>query len=190
VTDEVDTESRTRLNDLPDRDRVLLALRRYGFRLAVIDYVARRSKRSLVDDDAVGRRLTLEARRSVDDVARRHALACEWLRSKSHERLTRRDSDPNLYAFLIQRPVANRQRRPNCAFRVVLVRDGSTEKADDGITDELLHRPTVSLNLCAHMPPIGFLQRTNILGVKSLPRCGEVDQVGEQDADDFPLFTR
>jgi hypothetical protein len=69
------------------------------------------------------------------------------------------------------------------------MRDRSTEQSNDSITDELLDRPAVTLNLSAHMPPIWFLDRPNILGVTAFRGCRETDQVGEQDADDFPLCT-
>jgi hypothetical protein len=69
------------------------------------------------------------------------------------------------------------------------MRDGSTEQTDDSITNEFLDRPTVALNLSAHTAPIRLLDSAQILGVKSLPRDGEVDQVGEQRTDNLPLLT-
>jgi hypothetical protein len=152
--------------------------------------VARRSKRSLVDDDPVRRRVTLKPRRRVQDIPRRHPLTSEWLRSKAHERLPGRDSDPNLERLLFLRPLANGQRSTNRSLRIVLMSGRSAEQADDSITDELLDRSTVPFNLSTHPPPIRLLYRPNILRIQSFRRGRKVDQVSEQDTDHFPLFTR
>ena len=73
---DVDAEPRARLERLPDRDRLGLALRldRLGAR-GTRSRRSRRAVRRLVDEDAVDRRRGLQPRRRVDHVARRHALA-------------------------------------------------------------------------------------------------------------------
>jgi hypothetical protein len=100
-----------------------------------------------VDQDAVLRRRCLEASGRVDDVA--GGQAPTFFRPCRHgdERLAGRDPDPYLDVRLLPCPVTDRDRRPDGALGVVLVRARRAEDRHDCVADELFHGATVPLEL-------------------------------------------
>src|SRR5207247_1810096 len=82
--------------DLPDQDRLGLALRRYRLGFPVLDRVARCKVRLLADDDAVDGRGRLEACGRVHDVAGSHAFSFARPCPDDDERLAGVDTYPHL----------------------------------------------------------------------------------------------
>ena len=117
-------------------------------RLLEIDRMACCPMRRGVHEDAVDRSGSLQSRRGVDDVARRHALARARLRVEGHQRLAGRDPHPELEA-LLDSEVSNCESRANRSLRVVLVSDRGAEEGHHCVADELLDRAAVVLELPA-----------------------------------------
>ena len=67
------------------------------------------------------------------------------------------------------------------------MRDGSPEECHHGITDELLDRATVPLQLGPNPRMVGAEDRFDVLRVERLRLRGEADQVAEQDRYDLSL---
>ena len=112
----------------PGGDGLRLALRRDGLELLVRDRVRRRAIRRLSDEHAVDGCRRLEAGRRVDDVAGDHCLARRPRVHRSDERLTCVDRDAHLAHPSRRARVADRERRPNRPFGVVLVRDAAPRR--------------------------------------------------------------
>ena len=74
----------------PDEDRIGLSLRLNRLSFAVIDHMARRTVRRLVDENPVNRRRGLNSESGVRDVAPRHRLSGSGEGAKRHERLSGR----------------------------------------------------------------------------------------------------
>ena len=187
---DVDAEARTRLQRLPDRDRLALSLRHDRFRGAVVDDVAGRALCLLAGEDAVDRCRGLQPRCRVHDVAGDEALAAVGTGVERHERLTGVDGDPDLDAVLLDRPVPDCERRPKCSLGVVLASDRRAEDRDDGVADELLDRAAPLFELRAQSLVVGAENRVDVLGVELLGARGEADQIGEEDRDDFAFAAR
>ena len=92
-----------------------------------------------------GRRL--QARRRVDDVARRHSFAGFRTGAERDERLARRDSDAHLELALLGERLADRERSAYGTLGIVLVRDRRSEDRHDGVADELLDGSAEALEL-------------------------------------------
>ena len=124
-----------RLERLPARDRLGLALHRDRVELLVVDRRAGRAVRQLADEHAVDRRGRLQPGRGIDDVARRDVLARGGRASSETSAspvLTpmRTWSEPGRLVRLGE-GLADRERRPNGALGVVLVRRGRAEHRHD-----------------------------------------------------------
>ena len=186
---DVDADAAARLDRLPRVDRLGLALRLHGLGLAVVDRVAGRAPRRLADEDAVDRRVRLEPRSGVDDVARDHALALLRPRAERDERLARVDADTELeLGLLVEDPVADGERRADGALGVVLVRDRGAEDRHHGVADELLDRAAEALELVAEPSVVRAEQRAHLLGIHLLGARGEADEVGEEHRHDLALL--
>ena len=184
----VDTEPRPRLHCHPGRDRLDLPFRLDGLSLAVVDLLRRRAVGRLVDQDAVHGRRVLQARCRVDDVPRDHPLALGRSGVERHERLAGRDRHAHLEPPLLDDRVADREARTDRTLRVVLV---SSRRAEDGhhrVADELLHRAPVALELGAQLRVVRRERGAHVLGVELLGERRRPDEIGEEDADDLPLF--
>ena len=132
-----------------------------------------------------GRR-ALETSRRVHDVTRRHPFALGRARVERDERLAGRDPDPQLEPVL-DREVADGERGTHRALWIVLVRDRRAEERHHGVTDELLDRPAVPLELCADTCVVRTQDRVDVLGVDRLGARREADEVAEDDRDDLAL---
>ena len=66
---------------------------------------------------------------------------------------------------------------------VVLPDHGDAEEGDDGVADELLHRPTVALEGGSHHSEIALQQCPQVLGVGAFAQAGRSHQVAEQGRD-------
>jgi hypothetical protein len=148
---QVDAEPGARLHRLPDRHRRRLPLRLDLLRLPVLDRVTRRAVGRLADEDPVHGRRRLQPRRGVDDVAGGHPLALGRPGPKCDQRLARVDGDPHLELLLLDGPVADLERCPHRAHRVVLMRCRRAEERDHRVADELLDGPAEPLELGAEM---------------------------------------
>ena len=91
----------------------------------------------------------LQTRRRVDDVARGHALAGLRAGVERDERLAGRDPDADLELAVLGERVADRERRPHRALRVVLVCDRGAEDGHHGVADELLDGAAEALELAS-----------------------------------------
>jgi hypothetical protein len=68
------------------------------------------------------------------------------------------------------------------------VRDRGAEQRHHGITDELLNRAAVPLNLRAEPRVVRREHRADILRVETLSTTREAHKVGEQHGHDLPLL--
>ena len=174
------TDDRLALPLRLDRDRS----RRYSIACSVARYVVSS------DEDPVAGSGGLQASRSVDDVARGHALARLWPGVQRHERLAGRDPDPHLELAFLVRPVADRERRAHGALRIVLVRERRAEERHDRVADELLDRASEALQLRAQPLVVRPQDRLDVLGIERLGARGEADEVGEEHRHDLALAAR
>jgi hypothetical protein len=187
---EVDTDARSCVDRLPHPDRLRLALRLERLGLAVVDHVVGRPVGRLADKDPVHRRCRLQSRGRVDDVTRRHPLTFGGARAERDERLAGVDGDPHLELVLLVRPVADRKRGADGAFRVVLVRGRRAEERHHRVADELLDGAAEPLELTAQVCVVRPEKRADVLGIELLGPGGEADQVREEDGHDLALLAR
>jgi len=95
----------------------------------------------------------LQTRGDVDDIAGDHPLAFLRTSAQYHDGLTRVDTDADLQResgiCLVQLldHLQDAKPSPDRALGVVLVRRWCAEHGHDCVTDELLHRPSVALEL-------------------------------------------
>ena len=76
----------------------------------------------------------------------------------------------------------------NGALRIVLMRRRSAEDRHHRVTDELLHRAAISLDLLPQPSVIGPDPRPDVLGVSRFRRRREADEVAEQHRHDLALL--
>jgi hypothetical protein len=182
----VDADPGARLHRLPRLHRRRLALRLDRGRLAVVDRPLGRTVGLLADEDPVHGRGRLQPCRRVDDVAGRHRLPRFGPCVDGDERLAGVDPDAHVDT-LVQRPLSNREGRPDGALRVVLVRDRRAEDRHRRVADELLDGPAIALELLADARVVAAELVGDVLRVELLRASGEADEVREQDGDDLPL---
>ena len=162
----------------------------------VLDRTLGRAIRVLADQDPAGRRRRLEAGARVDHVARDHRLARprharRGATSASPVFTPIRTSSSSVGIRLVQLGdrLLDRERRADGPLRVVLVRDGCAEDADDGVADELLDRSAVTLELVPRARRgTGRRMRPHVLGIELLRASGRPDEVREDDGDDLALL--
>ncbi len=107
-------------------------------------------------------------------------------RAERDERLAGRDPDAQLEPFL-EGEVADRERRPDRALGVVLVRVGRPEQGHHRIADELLDRAAAPLELGADAVVIRAEERRDSSGSSSSAFAVKPDEVAEEDGDDLSL---
>ena len=186
---DVHAEARARRRRFPDRDRLPLAFRVDRSGVAVIDHPPCRAVGRLVGEDPVHGGGALQAGSSVDDVPGGHGLPLGGARSKGDENLSRRDADAQLES-LIEREVADRERCTNSTLRIVVVSRRSAEESHYRVSDELLHRAAVALQVRAHSLVVRAEDRPHVLRVELLGLRSEADEVAEEHGDDLALLTR
>jgi hypothetical protein len=186
---DVDAEAAARLQRTPESDRFRLSLDPHGLELVVLDRVARRAVRDLSDDErACGRRL-LQARGSVHDIACDHSLSPLGACAQCDNGLAGRHGRSDLELEIADR-LEDPQRRPNCPLGVVLVRDRCAEDGHDGVSDELLHRAAVALDLPLEQLVVRPEPGADVLGVGLIRRGRVADQVTEEHGNQLPLLGR
>ena len=175
-------------------DRLGLPLRGYRFVSSVFDRALRRAKRVLIDEDPARGRGRLEARSRVHDVAGDDPLSEVGTRVERDERLSAVHTDPYLEGkrriglVHLRDRLLDRQRRAHGALGVVLVRDRRPERRDDRVSDELLDRAAVALELVSKSSVVRSQDSADVLRVEPLGALGRTDDVGEQNSDDLPLL--
>ena len=184
---EVDSEPRPRLQHLPHRDRLVLALRLDRGALVEVERPPRRAIRPLPDQNPVHGRGRLQARRGVDDVPGCHPLTGLRPRRQVDERLAGRHGDPHLQLPLLDDPVADRKRCANGTLRIVLARHRLSEQRHHRVADELLYRPDPALQLVTQALVVRRQDGLDVLRVEPFRPGSEADQVGEEDRDDLAL---
>ena len=147
----------------------------------------------LADGDGHRRGRRLQARRHIDGVADEEPLAESGVDLEAHQRLAGVDPHPDLdgAAGDAGQGVDLVDEAQTCAHRpfgVVLVQDGHAEHGDDGVADELLHRPAVGLDRLASHGVVAAQEAVDQLGVVALRERGEADEVAEERGDDAALF--
>ena len=80
--------------------------------------------------------------------------------------------------------VADAERRPQRALRIVAVRARRAEDRHDRVADVLLDRPAVALDLGGDRLEVRALDLSDILGVARLGPAREADHVDEEDGDE------
>jgi hypothetical protein len=173
----------------PGFDRLGLALGDDRRRLLVFDRLARRGVCLSPDEHAVDRRGRLEARGRVDDVAGDHRLAELRPGAERDQRLAGVDGDPDLHVEPLEglHVVADRERRPHRALRVVAVGRRSPEDGHDRVADELLDHAAERLELAANEVVVGREERPDVLRVEHFGPGGEADEIDEDDRNEPPL---
>ncbi len=167
-----------------------------GVRLAVLDRSLSRPIRRLVDEDAVGGRRGLQPRSGVDHVAGGHSLTLLRACIEPDECLAGGDPHPNVklprVVALVQLgdPLSDGQRSADGALGIVLAGGRRAKDGHHGVADELLHRAAVALELEADALVVAGEDRSDVLGVELFRLRREADEIGEEDADDLPLFPR
>ena len=185
-----------RLEGLPHRHGLGLSLRLDRVLRAVDDQPLRRPVGRCTDEDAVDGRRRLDPCRGVHHVARDHRLSGRGACVERHERLTRRDADPDVEVERVVALVQRRDRVARCErgadgpLGVVLVRRRRAEHRDDGVADELLDGAAVPLELAPERLVVAAQQRTDILGVEALGARGGADEIDEDSRHDLPLLAR
>ena len=81
-----------------------------------------------------------------------------------------------------------RERRPDRALGVVLVRLRNAEHGQDGVADELLRDPSVVLDLGVHELEELALTARDVLRVEPFAERSRPCEVGEEHGDDAPLL--
>jgi hypothetical protein len=87
----------------------------------------------------------------------------------------------------IVEPHAHAKRRAEGPRGVVLVGDGSAERCHHSVSDELLDRSALSLDLCAHRVGVRSEHVLEVLGVEGFAERRGVGDVGEEDRDEPAL---
>jgi hypothetical protein len=137
----------------------------------------------------------LEPRRRVHRVARHHRLARPGVRRG--EDLAGVDPDADLqrdvvHALEVAVQLVESPHHPKgCAERalgIVLVRRRHAERRHHRITDELLDRAALCLDLLAHRVPVGLHDLPEPLRVQSFAERGGPGDVGEQHRHDLPFL--
>ena len=134
----------------------------------VLDLLAGRAIRRLVDEDSVHRGGRLESRSGIHHVTRGHALSFGGPGAERDERLACGDRDPHLELAFVTDRVTNCECRPDGALRIVLVRRRRPEEGHHRVTDELLDSSSAPLELRAQARMVGLEHGANVLGVHLL----------------------
>ena len=184
---DVHADTRLRLERLPRRHRLGLALGVHLDSTPVADRVLGCPIGRLPDEDAVDGRGGLESSCRVDHIAGDHRLARRDPRSECNECLAGVDGDSDVDGGLSE-SVADRERRANGALWIVLVRNRGAEHRHHGVADELLDRAAVSLELRTQARVVGGQDRPHLLGVVALGLGGRADEIREEDGHHLPLL--
>ncbi len=183
--DDVSAEAGTGLQRTVEAKRLGLALDRDRLELLEVEDALGRAVRRLRAADAVDRRHSLEAGGGVDDVSRDESLAFRAAGADGDDRLTRVDPDAHLererriLRVQLDDRLQDAESGPHGALRVVLVGDGRAEDGHDRVADELLHRPSVALDLLTEAREVRADAGADVLGVGLLRGGGEADEVAE-----------
>ena len=151
--DDIGAEARAGPQRPIERERLGFSLDRDRLELLEVEDALGRAEGRLRDRDAVDGCGALEAGGGVDDVAGDDALALLRTGAERDDRLARVDPDPHLqrerHVFRVQLldRLEDSESGANRALGVVLMCDGRSEDGHDGIPDELLDRPSVTLDL-------------------------------------------
>jgi hypothetical protein len=124
-----------------------------------------------------------------DDVTGRSGLSCPRVGGEVDQRFTGRDPDPQLDPFL-RCELAHRERRPDCALGIVLVRYRRAEERHHGVADELLDGAAEALELRLDPCVTRRLHQLHVLRIELLGTRREAHDIGEEDRDDLPLPPR
>ena len=190
---QVDPESRPRRDRMEHPDRFGLALERRRRQLLVLEASLRRLPCRLADGDAHLRCDRLDSRRRVDGVASKEALAGPWGDIQPDKRRASVDPDPEperraAKGWQALGLLADPERGPDRSLRIVFVRLGHAEDADDGVADELFHDATVDLDEAPRGREISGQHPVDVFGICGLRRRGEADEIAEQRGDDLAFL--
>src|SRR5439155_3576665 len=162
----------------------------------VLEHPARRAIRLLTDRNTVHRRRALDASGRVDDVARHDPLPLLGSGADGDDRLARVNPHPHLQLKIGIGLVQVRDRFQDCEPRpyrplsVVLVRHRSAAHGHDRVSDELLDRAAVALDLLPHTRVVRTDSGAYVLRVLLLRGGGKANQVAEENAHELPLLER
>jgi hypothetical protein len=186
---EINAQARPCLHRLPHRYRLRLPLSLNGIDVAILDLLASRPECLLADEDAVDRRGRLHPGGRVHDVAGDHRLPELVSRVQIDERFAGVNGNAHLeLGVLLACPVGDRQGGAYGALRVILVDLRGAEDPDDGVANELLHRPAEALDLVAQSCVVRPEHGADVLRIETFGSAGEADEVGKEDGDDLPLL--
>ena len=104
------------------------------------------------------------------------------------ERFAGRDADVDLQVSAGSKLLTDRQRGPDGALGVVLVRDGRAEDRHHRVAHELRDRAAVPLEDCAQLGVIRLQEALHVLGIHPLGARREPHEVGEQHRHDLALL--
>ena len=179
-----------RRSQVGDRPQRLVDDDRLGFpagleqpALAVLDCPVRRPVRRFADEHGVDVGGLLDAERRRDDVTGRDSLSGTGGRTELNDGIAGADADANT-----ANRVADRERGPDRAFRIVLVSDGRTEHGHHRVAHELLERAPVVLERGSHPGQMWLDGGADVLRVPTVAEPRRVDEVGEEHRYDLALL--
>jgi hypothetical protein len=145
------------------------------------------------DPDAQLGRHRLQTRCGVDGVTGQKRLARIRAYTEAHQGLTGIDSHAEPQRRALQRdqflralddPEAGAHR----SFGIVLVGDRHPEHSHHGVTDELLHHPTVPFDLSTSHRGVRSQHPVDVFGVGRFRGRSESDQIAEESRHDLPFL--
>ena len=162
----------------------------------ILDRAGRGRLRALPDEHLAGLCVLLKACRDVDRIAADHQLpARRGFPARDDVARVDPDPDPDLRAVATldavregAEAVPHRERSPNGALGVVLVRLRNPEDGEHGIAGELLRRAPEALDLRVDQVEELTLKLANVLGIEQLAERSRPGEVGEEHGDDAPLL--
>ena len=164
------------------RHRVALAFQLERLRLVDDDRVSYEGEGGGSDEDVAGRGRLLETGCHVDRVTRDERLAFPGHDLARVHAGPERECDPELFADRGY-PIANLAGCSDGPERVILVRARDPEDGHDGISDELLDRPSMVLDDAANLLEVPAHRSTQRLRVELLAERRRTRHVAEEHRD-------
>ena len=170
----------------PGSDAVLLALGLDRGRLAELEGFPDERCSAFADEHLARRRCLLEPRRDVHGVAGRERAS--FAGPPDHD-VPGVHPNPQREAVAEEalQALEHPQRRLQCPLRVVLLGGRRAEDRDDGVADELLHRPAAERDLGFHGVVELLQEISRVLGIEFVAERGGADEIGEQKRRQLPL---
>ena len=191
-------DRRVELADHAVRDHGLgLPLQHDRIAALELESVHREPSRRLAHEHLAERGRGLETLRGIHRVADDRVRALDVAREQARDDLAGVHPDPKREPHAV-RPIEvvvqvedrglHRERGVDRALRIVLVRDRRAEYGHDRVTDVLVDRPLVPLDLAREGPEVAAEDRPQLLRVELLRERRRAGEIREEDGHDLPLL--